>query len=141
MKTSTTDCSRFVKICKAFLFTLLLSAGMLASANAQTLTSNQFGYAPGETVYLSGTGFQASEAVTLQVVNADGSPNSNDAPWAVTADAGGNFSATWVVPADSTSLNQLLLATADGQSSALHAECTFVDAGFATIDFNQAANQ
>jgi hypothetical protein len=46
MKTSTTDCSRFVKICKAFLFTLLLSAGMLASANAQTLTSNQFGYAP-----------------------------------------------------------------------------------------------
>src|SRR5216117_2271329 len=126
MKTIT-DCSGFVKICKAFLFTLLLSAGMLASANAQTLTSNQFGYAPGETAYLSGTGFQASEVVTLQVVNANGSPNSNDAPWAVTADASGNFSATWVVPADSSALNQLLLATADGQSSALHAECSFVD--------------
>ena len=140
MKTST-DCRSFAKIFKAFLFTLLLSAGFLASANAQTLTTDQFGYAPGATAYLTGTGFQSGEAVTLQVVNADGSPNSNDAPWNVTADASGNFSASWVVPADSSSLGQLLLATADGQASALHAEVTFVDAGFATIDFNQAANQ
>src|SRR5689334_22975133 len=141
MKTTLTDCSGFGKIFKAFLLTLLLSAGMLASANAQTLTTDQFGYTPGQTVYLSGTGFQAGETVTLQVVNADGSPNSNDAPWGVAADGSGNFSATWVVPADSSALNQLLLATADGQSSALHAEVTFVDAGFSTIDFNQAANQ
>src|SRR5437868_4685651 len=141
MKTSIAGCSCFAEICKAFLFMLLLSTGIFVSANAQTLTTDQFGYIPGQTAYLTGTGFQAGETVTLQVVNANGSPNSNDAPWNVTTDANGNFSASWVVPTDSSSLDELLLATADGQSSALHAECTFVDASFATIDFQQAANQ
>jgi len=140
MKTST-DCRSLAKIFKAFLFTLILSAGFFASANAQTLSSNQFGYAPGDVVTLTATGFQAGETVTVQVVNADGSPNSNDAPWNVTADGSGGFVTTWTVPADSSSLGQLLLATADGQSSALHAEATFVDAGFSTLDFQQASNQ
>src|ERR1051325_7809848 len=142
MKTSTADCSGFVKFCKAFLFTLLLSAGMLASANAQTLTSDHLDYAPGDVATLTGSGFQAGETVTVQVVNADGSPNSNDAPFTITADANGGFVTLWLVPADSSALGELLLATADGQSSGLHAECTFTDAStFDTIDFHQASNE
>src|SRR5688572_23853180 len=110
MKTST-DCRSFAKTFKAFLFTLILSAGFFASANAQTLSSNQFGYAPGDTAILTGTGFQANETVTVQVVNADGSPNSNDAPYNVVADATGTFVTLWIVPADSSALGELLLAT------------------------------
>jgi hypothetical protein len=141
MKT-TTHCNCFAKTFKAFLFTFLLSAGFFASAvNAQTLSTNQFGYIPGDTVTLTGNGFQPGESVTMQVVNADGSPNSNDAPWNITADANGDFLTTWIVPGDSSALGELLLATADGQASALHAEITFVDAGFATLDFQQASNQ
>src|SRR5262249_34570811 len=142
MKTSTADCRSFVKIFKAFLLTIILSAGLFASANAQTLTSDHLDYAPGDPATLTGTGFQPGETVTVRVVNADGSPNSNDAPFTVTADANGNFVTVWIVPADSSALGQMLLATADGQSSGLHAECTFTDSStFATIDFHQASNQ
>src|SRR5215475_11401399 len=125
MKTIT-DCRRLVKFSKALFFILFLSAGLFASsANAQTLTSDHMDYGPGDVVTLTGTGFQPGETVTVQVVNADGSPNSNDAPFSVTADGSGNFVTTWIVPADSSAWAQVLLATADGQSSSLHAECSF----------------
>src|SRR5947208_855471 len=100
MKTIT-DCRSFANICKAFFLTLILSAGLFASsASAQTLTSDHLDYAPGDVATLTGTGFQPGETVTVQVVNADGSPNSNDAPFNVTADANGSFVTAWVVPAD-----------------------------------------
>src|SRR5215510_6020909 len=118
MKTSTTDCRSFVKILKAFLVTLILGAGFFASANAQTISTDRLGYVPGDVVTITGNGFWAGEAVTMQVVNANGSPNSNDAPFNVNADGSGNFVTTWTVPADSSSFGELLLATADGQASA-----------------------
>src|SRR5690349_21584552 len=138
MKTIT-DCRGFV--CKALFVILFLSAGFI-SASAQTLTSDHLDYAPGDTATLTGSGFQPGEIVTVQVVNADGSPNSNDAPFNVTADANGNFVTLWAVPADSSAWLEMLLATADGQTSGLHAECSFTDAStFDTIDFQQASNQ
>src|SRR5688572_1321046 len=142
MKTIT-DCKSFAKISKALFFILFLSAAFFASsANAQTLTSDHLDYSPGDTAVLTGTGFWPGETVTVQVVNADGSPNSNDAPFNVIADANGNFVTLWLVPADSSAWEELLLATADGQSSGLHAECSFTDAvTFDTIDFHQAANE
>jgi hypothetical protein len=60
MKTIT-RCSGFAKICKAFFFTLILSAGLIASASAQTLTSDHLDYAPGDVATLTGTGFQPGE--------------------------------------------------------------------------------
>ncbi|MBK5285432.1 MAG: hypothetical protein JJE25_08500, partial [Bacteroidia bacterium] len=111
-----------------------------SAVNAQTLTSDHLDYSPGDTAILSGCGFQPGETVIMQVVRADGSPSTGDAPWSIAADANGCFSTGWIVPADA--YQQLLLATADGQSSGLHAETTFTDAGtFDTIDFQQAANQ
>ena len=49
-------------------------------------------------------------------------------PWTVIADAKGNFTTTWFVPADQDELGVLLLATANGQPSGLHAQTTFTDA-------------
>src|ERR1041385_7125509 len=139
MKTIT-ECRSFV--CKALFFILFLSAGFIATAGAQTLTSDHLDYAPGDVATLTGTGFQPGETVTVQVVKGDGPPKRHDAPFAVTADANGGFVTAWIVPADSSALGELLLATADGQTSGLHAECTFTDAStFDTIDFHQASNQ
>src|SRR5437868_13784132 len=101
MKTIT-HCRGF--LCKALFSILFLSAGLIATASAQTLTSDHLDYAPGDTAILTGTGFQPGETVTVQVVNADGSPNSNDAPFNVTANATGGFVTAWVVPADSSAL-------------------------------------
>ncbi|MBK5284418.1 MAG: hypothetical protein JJE25_03360, partial [Bacteroidia bacterium] len=141
MKTTITDCRSFGQISKAIFFILFLSAGLFASvASAQTLTSDHLDYSPGDTAILSGCGFQPGETVTMQVVRADGSPSTGDTPWNIVADANGCFSTGWIVPADAW--QQLLLATADGQSSGSHAETTFTDAGtFDTIDFHQASNQ
>src|ERR1041384_6084304 len=99
MKTIT-DCRSFAS--KALFFILILSAGLITAASAQTLTSDHLEYAPGDVATLTGTGFLPLEIVTVQVVNSDGSPNSNDAPFNVIADINGNFVTTWVVPADSS---------------------------------------
>jgi len=103
---------------------------MSASLFAQTITTDQSDYAPGSTVHFTGNGFQADEAVILQVVHADGSGDNSEAthqPWDVTADSSGNFIATWDVNLDGDQIGATLLATADGQSSGLHAEATFTD--------------
>ncbi|HEX6883860.1 MAG TPA: HYR domain-containing protein [Planctomycetota bacterium] len=101
-----------------------------AAVEAQaTLTSDLPDYQPGDTAYLTGAGFAAGESVVLLVVHADGTPNSgaDHDPWSVVADGNGGFVTTWHVCEDDC-IGQLLLATADGQSSGLHAETTFTDA-------------
>src|SRR5437762_1914098 len=85
----------------AFLLIAFCFSGKLYS---QTLTSDQSDYAPGATVVLTGSGFQAGETVTLLVVHADGSFDNDTSaahqPWDVVADGDGNFVTTWEVPFD-----------------------------------------
>src|SRR6266536_1208897 len=108
------------------LFLMLASASFL---QAQTLTSDQADYAPGTTATLTGSGFQAGETVVLQVLHYDGTSNGGEdhQPWEVIADENGNFTTTWHVCEDDC-VGSLLKATADGQTSGLHAETTFTDA-------------
>src|SRR6266496_342900 len=105
---------------------------MLASASflqAQTLTSDQADYSPGTTATLTGSGFQAGETVVVQVLHYDGTSDGGEdhQPWEVIADENGNFTTTWHVCEDDC-VGSLLKATADGQTSGLHAETTFTDA-------------
>src|SRR5436190_6706947 len=97
------------------------------------VSTDQLDYPPGSTVIITGTGFQAGEIVTLQVLhtlaNGDNDTSPAHQPWTVTADSLGNISSTWLVPLDEDELGATLLLTADGQSSGLHAETTFTDAG------------
>ena len=114
-----------------FLATLLLG-GMAAMASAQWLTQDRPDYAPGETATLTGSGFAPGENVVLQVLHADDTPDSSAGadhePWTVVADESGGLVTTWHVCEDDC-VGQSLLATADGQTSGLHADTAFMDSG------------
>jgi len=117
---------------KRFVLALFVMFVSVSFVQAQTLTSDQADYPPGSTVTLTGSSFGAGDTVTLEVVHADGTFDNDTSeahePWTVIADAKGNFTTTWFVPADQDELGVLLLATANGQPSGLHAQTTFTDA-------------
>ncbi len=94
----------------------------------QTLITDKPDYAPGEIAILVGHGFDPGEAVRLQVVHADSTPSTgaDHEPWAIVADEDGGFTTTWHVCEDDC-VGATLKATADGQTSGLHAETTFTD--------------
>ncbi|QEC66926.1 T9SS type A sorting domain-containing protein [Panacibacter ginsenosidivorans] len=100
-----------------------------AQSGAATIISDQVDYAPGTTATLTGSGFQPGETVVLQVLHYDGTSDGGEdhQPWEVNVDENGNFTATWHVCEDDC-VGSTLRATADGQSSGLHAECFFTDA-------------
>ncbi|MCI0588596.1 MAG: hypothetical protein L0323_17330, partial [Planctomycetes bacterium] len=121
------------------LFSALVLVGMARAQGSATLTSDQLDYPPGATATLTGAGFWAGETVTVQVVHADGDPPSGAQhdPWDVVAGPGGGFVTTWTVCEDDC-VGELLLATADGETSGLHAQTTFWDNAQANLD--QARN-
>src|SRR5207247_4505732 len=98
-------------------------------AIAQTLTSDQPDYPPGSTATLTGAGFAPGESVVVVVHHADASPDSgaDHEPWTVVADENGGFVTTWHVCEDDC-VGMTLRATADGQTSGLHADVVFTDA-------------
>ena len=121
----------------AIALTLLIPASISAQSGefvffVQSVTTDKEDYSPGQPVLISGSGFQAGESVTLQVLH-EGTTGDNEtsgahAPWYTTADENGNIFSTWIVPVDEDEPGALLKLTADGQSSWLHAETTFTDA-------------
>jgi len=86
-----------------------------------TVTTDRQDYHPGETVNISGTGFQPGETVSLQVLHADGLGDDLTSPahqpWYVGADANGDLQATWIVPADEDEAGATLQLTATGVTS------------------------
>ncbi len=116
-----------------FVSFLFLVAILFAShySGAQTIQTDQLDYPPGATVYISGEGFQPYELVTLQVTHEGESGDNIDsgahAPWQVIADADGNFSTQWIIPADEDELGATLLLTASG-SLGSSAQWIFTDA-------------
>ncbi|HZP83921.1 MAG TPA: Ig-like domain-containing protein, partial [Chthonomonadaceae bacterium] len=114
------------------LFRLLPILALLAlciGARAQcTVTTDKPDYAPGDTVYITGSGFQPGETVTLQVVHTDGTVEGGAGhdPWNVTADGDGNIASTWYVDPDD-SLGSTLQLTATGASSGCVATATLTD--------------
>src|SRR4051812_28946677 len=109
-------------------FILFLFCSSFAFGQA-TLVSDQDDYAPGSIATLTGSSFAPYETVTLLVVHSGNDPEGTDPqyhqPWTVSADENGNFVTTWNVPDDGDAEGATLLATANGQTSGLHAETTF----------------
>ena len=93
-----------------------------------TVQTDQSDYPPGTTVTITGSGFQAGEAVTIQLVE---SPVfDTHGPYTVQADANGNISDNSFVT-DSHDLNIRFYLTATGQTSGFQAQNTFTDASSA----------
>src|SRR5262245_39521264 len=72
-----------------------------------TVATGQIDYSPGETAFISGSGFEIGETIQLQVLHTDGTPNTGEGhePWYV-VDGGdgdldgiadGNLQTTWYV--------------------------------------------
>ncbi|WP_348811135.1 YDG domain-containing protein, partial [Flavobacterium maritimum] len=115
----------------AFLTIVFFIANLVFASTAfgqATVTTDQPDYAPGSTCTITGSGFLPGETVTLQVMHADETPNDGEEHflWDVIADENGNFVTTWHVCEDDC-LGSTLKATADGETSGLHAEVIFTD--------------
>jgi hypothetical protein len=113
----------------------LLENRALPSTGLPLVWTDKPDYAPGDTVTISGSGYQQGEPIQLQVVHTTGDPTSyqGSTPWTIT-DGGtgdldgtvnGNFQTTWVVPPNAA--NSTLELTATGQTTGEVAQATFTD--------------
>jgi len=99
-----------------------------------TVQTNKVDYMPGETVVITGSGWQAGETVALRIDESDG-----DLPWisSATADASGNiFNNQFVIQTHDIGVTFILTAT--GQTSGATATTTFTDN--VVVDWKQSAN-
>ncbi|HXF49657.1 MAG TPA: HYR domain-containing protein, partial [Verrucomicrobiae bacterium] len=105
--------------------TLLFTPSFAFGASVVT---DQPDYAPGDTVWITGSGYWASEWVTVQVTHVDPGHTGGEGhdPWSVQASAAGGFSTYWVVPEDDN-VGESLQVAATGQSSGLIAVTFFED--------------
>jgi IPT/TIG domain-containing protein len=114
------------------IFIALMFLICLSSSAQSTIHTDKEDYSPGDTVFITGSGFQPGESVTLQVLHVDAAGDNDvsnaHAPWNTTADENGNISSTWMIPVDEDERGALLKLTADGERSWLHAETFFTDA-------------
>jgi len=112
------------------LFLFLLIAGFYSTIQAQTVEIDKLDYAPGETVYITGTGWASGEQVILQVIHLGDYVDHGDLavhdPWTVEADTNGSFTSTWFVSEYEAGAELLLIA--DGQTSGARWEVFFTDA-------------
>src|SRR5258706_8034883 len=124
-----TTCRRFCG--SLFILTVLAALFTSAAFPQATLTTNRSDYAPGDTATLTGSGFSPGETVQLKVGHADGTFDNDTSaahqPWQVTSNESGYFETPWIVPPDQDEAGSFLKATADGQTSGLHAEVLFTD--------------
>lgn len=124
--------TEFLKTIFKSLFSMFLTAVISMSSYAQSLTTDLPDYPPGATVTITGSGFTASETVSVQVLHnptcCDDATSPDHLPWNVSADGNGDFVTTWVVPPDQDELGANLIATATGQTSNFIASATFTDA-------------
>jgi len=97
------------------LFLLLMAMSMVGIAQTVTLDQADLDYAPGETVGITGTGWQPGETVTLTVsnlTNPDVYCGATDPhlSWTIVADGSGDFSASWYVYDCELGANLVLIA-------------------------------
>ena len=73
--------------------TFMLAAVSAPAFAGPTVATDQSDYYPGDIAYITGSGFHASEAVTLQVVHTDDTAEGGMGHdvWDVTTDDDGNF--------------------------------------------------
>ncbi|MBA4277656.1 HYR domain-containing protein, partial [Flavobacterium sp.] len=113
---------------------LFFSMAAFAQEPTVTLDQADLDYAPGETVYITGTGWKPGEIVTLEVANLTNPDVDCGAVtpephvlWTTIADEAGNFTASWYV--NDCELGAQLFLEAYGKTSGFTFEIFFTDAG------------
>jgi hypothetical protein len=110
-----------------------------------TLDQADLDYAPGETVYITGSGWKPGETVTLEVSNLT-NPDVDCGPvspephvlWTIVADGAGNFNASWYV--NDCELGAQLFLEAYGRESGFTFEIFFTDAESYTPSWTESTN-
>jgi hypothetical protein len=113
------------------------SSTSVNTASVATVTTDKPDYSPGDTVTVSGTGWQPGE--TIQIVITEDPPNHPTHNYTVTADANGTFSQT-IFLVDQLHLGVTFYLTATGITSGRTAQTTFTDGDLQTqklcVDMN-----
>ena len=122
MLRNTSVVARSARLCLAVLFACLVTTP--AAAHAATLVSDKDDYIPGQTVVLSGTGWEPGETVEIVLVE-EPLTHENDILISV-ADADGNFINDDFVVSEHE-LGVTFTATATGLTSGLTASTVFTD--------------
>jgi predicted extracellular nuclease len=98
-------------------------------ARTAAVSTDKGDYQPGDTAFISASGFAANEPVELQVAHANGQQDGNGhQPFYATADSEGSVVATWFVDPDD-SLGSRLIVTVSGVTSGVEGTASFWDAG------------
>jgi len=100
------------------------SLASVSSTASPTLTTDQFDYHPGQTITISGTGWQSGEHIAM-VLSVD-PPTHGDVALTSVADAAGNFTNTDYI-VQWSDLNVVFTLTATGQSSGTVRTAGFTD--------------
>src|SRR5882724_3237929 len=101
----------------------VLGSTPLFTSSAAAISTDKLDYAPGETAYIHGRGFQAGETVRLKIHEDPHTPQERGLD--VVADADGNFSGEYLV--QDYDLAMKFIVGARGLSSGRSAQTTFTD--------------
>src|SRR6185503_10160625 len=107
----------------------VLSSSAVVASSSASITTDKMDYAPGETAFIRGRGFQAGEVVRVKIHEDPHTPQERG--FDVTADADGNFSGEYLV--QDYDLDMKFIAGARGLTSGATAQTTFTDANPQTI--------
>src|SRR6185503_5738546 len=101
----------------------VLSSSAVVASSSASITTDKMDYAPGETAFIRGRGFQAGEVVRVKIHEDPHTPQERG--FDVTADADGNFSGEYLV--QDYDLDMKFIAGARGLTSGATAQTTFTD--------------
>src|SRR6185436_9542616 len=102
----------------------VLSSSAVVASSSASITTDKMDYAPGETAFIRGRGFQAGEVVRVKIHEDPHTPQERG--FDVTADADGNFSGQYLVM--DYDLDMKFIVGARGLTSGSTAQTTFTDA-------------
>ena len=103
---------------------IVLDSSAILASSPSSITTDKLDYAPGETVNISGRGWQPGEIVRLRIHEDPHTPQERG--FDIVANSDGSFAGTYLV--QDYDLNMKFIISARGLSSGWHAQTTFTDA-------------
>lgn len=103
---------------------IVLDSSSILASSPSSITTDKLDYAPGETVNISGRGWQPGEIVRLRIHEDPHTPQERG--FDIAANSDGSFAGTYLV--QDYDLNMKFIISARGLTSGWHAQTTFTDA-------------